>query len=188
MNFVCRKVLLDLITPPLSFTMARRSLLYQTIDAWEERLHVEQQWWVPPDDMLNRGGEWLFRLPHGFGVVLTSSQTIVGWNHISWMEFSNNYKRLRFVTIVSSKGLLLSLPCSSEALILSQPRSKYQSIRSQINPKIFLCSCDSNDLVLHGLLITWILVQVLCYVVPSLVKLRKEGLDGHEKIKSYMCV
>lgn len=31
-------------------------------------------------------------------------------------------------------------------------------------------------------------VQVLCHVVPSLVKLRKEGLDGHEKIKSYMCV
>ncbi|KAG8389358.1 hypothetical protein BUALT_Bualt02G0221000 [Buddleja alternifolia] len=31
-----------------------------------------------------------------------------------------------------------------------------------------------------------ILMQVLCYVVPSLVKLRKEGLDGHEKIKSYI--
>ncbi|PPR87916.1 hypothetical protein GOBAR_AA32771 [Gossypium barbadense] len=28
--------------------------------------------------------------------------------------------------------------------------------------------------------------QVLCHVVPSLVKLRKEGLDGHEKIKSYV--
>ncbi|KAG8493558.1 hypothetical protein CXB51_011740 [Gossypium anomalum] len=27
---------------------------------------------------------------------------------------------------------------------------------------------------------------VLCHVVPSLVKLRKEGLDGHEKIKSYI--
>lgn len=31
-------------------------------------------------------------------------------------------------------------------------------------------------------------VQLLCHVVPSLVKLRKEGLDGHEKIKRYMCV
>lgn len=31
-------------------------------------------------------------------------------------------------------------------------------------------------------------VQVLCHIVPSLVQLRKEGLDGHEKIKSYMCV
>uniref|UniRef100_A0A7N0SYA5 Uncharacterized protein n=1 Tax=Kalanchoe fedtschenkoi TaxID=63787 RepID=A0A7N0SYA5_KALFE len=31
-----------------------------------------------------------------------------------------------------------------------------------------------------------IIMQVLCYVVPSLVKLRKEGLDGHEKIKSYI--
>ncbi|KAL7205975.1 hypothetical protein ACSBR2_018815 [Camellia fascicularis] len=29
-------------------------------------------------------------------------------------------------------------------------------------------------------------LQVLCHVVPSLVKLRKEGLDGHEKIKSYI--
>lgn len=29
-----------------------------------------------------------------------------------------------------------------------------------------------------------ILMQILCHVVPSLVKLRKEGLDGHEKIKS----
>jgi preprotein translocase subunit SecY len=28
--------------------------------------------------------------------------------------------------------------------------------------------------------------QVLCHVLPSLVKLRKEGLDGHEKIKSYI--
>lgn len=33
-----------------------------------------------------------------------------------------------------------------------------------------------------------VLRQVLCHVLPSLVKLRKEGLDGHEKIKSYMCV
>ncbi|CAM8925633.1 unnamed protein product [Rhodiola kirilowii] len=31
-----------------------------------------------------------------------------------------------------------------------------------------------------------IIMQVLCHVVPSLVKLRKEGLDGHEKIKSYI--
>ena len=30
--------------------------------------------------------------------------------------------------------------------------------------------------------------QVLCHILPSLVKLRKEGLDAHEKIKSYMCV
>jgi preprotein translocase subunit SecY len=29
-------------------------------------------------------------------------------------------------------------------------------------------------------------MQVLCHVLPSLVKLRKEGLDGHEKIKSYI--
>ncbi|KAL3626096.1 Preprotein translocase subunit scy2, chloroplastic [Castilleja foliolosa] len=31
-----------------------------------------------------------------------------------------------------------------------------------------------------------ILMQVLCHILPSLVKLRKEGLDGHEKIKSYI--
>ncbi|XP_024981980.1 preprotein translocase subunit SCY2, chloroplastic isoform X1 [Cynara cardunculus var. scolymus] len=31
-----------------------------------------------------------------------------------------------------------------------------------------------------------IVMQVLCYVVPSLVKLRKEGLDANEKIKSYI--
>ncbi|XP_021721565.1 preprotein translocase subunit SCY2, chloroplastic-like [Chenopodium quinoa] len=31
-----------------------------------------------------------------------------------------------------------------------------------------------------------ILMQILCYVVPALVKLRKEGLDGHEKIKGYI--
>lgn len=31
-----------------------------------------------------------------------------------------------------------------------------------------------------------ILMQVLCHIVPSLVKLRKEGLDGHEKIKGYI--
>lgn len=31
-------------------------------------------------------------------------------------------------------------------------------------------------------------LQVLSYVIPSLAKLRKEGLDGQEKIKSYMCV
>ncbi|KAI3986044.1 hypothetical protein MKX01_039126 [Papaver californicum] len=31
-----------------------------------------------------------------------------------------------------------------------------------------------------------ILMQVLCHLVPSLVKLQKEGLDGHEKIKSYI--
>ncbi|KAL8262109.1 hypothetical protein R6Q59_026158 [Mikania micrantha] len=31
-----------------------------------------------------------------------------------------------------------------------------------------------------------IVMQVLCYVVPSLIKLRKEGLDANEKIKSYI--
>eukprot|EP00252_Welwitschia_mirabilis_P002750 TRINITY_DN1271_c0_g1_i1.p1 TRINITY_DN1271_c0_g1~~TRINITY_DN1271_c0_g1_i1.p1 ORF type:complete len:568 (+),score=81.90 TRINITY_DN1271_c0_g1_i1:263-1966(+) len=31
-----------------------------------------------------------------------------------------------------------------------------------------------------------IIMQVLCHVVPSLIKLRKEGLDGTEKIKSYI--
>lgn len=31
-----------------------------------------------------------------------------------------------------------------------------------------------------------IIMQVLCHLVPSLVKLRKEGLDGNEKIKSYI--
>ncbi|XP_020102510.1 preprotein translocase subunit SCY2, chloroplastic [Ananas comosus] len=31
-----------------------------------------------------------------------------------------------------------------------------------------------------------ILMQVLCHIVPSLVKLRKEGLDGQEKIKGYI--
>lgn len=29
-------------------------------------------------------------------------------------------------------------------------------------------------------------MQVLCHVLPSLEKIRKEGLDGHEKIKSYI--
>ncbi|CAH9077430.1 unnamed protein product [Cuscuta epithymum] len=31
-----------------------------------------------------------------------------------------------------------------------------------------------------------ILMQILCHIVPSLVKMRKEGLGGHEKIKSYI--
>jgi len=47
----------------------------------------------------------------------------------------------------------------------------------------FLCFC-----LLWNAFVQDIYVQVLCHVVPSLVKLRKEGLDGHEKIKSYMWV
>ncbi|PRQ34583.1 putative SecY/SEC61-alpha family protein [Rosa chinensis] len=35
-------------------------------------------------------------------------------------------------------------------------------------------------------IIASIILQVLCYAVPSLVKLWKEGLDGQEKIKSYV--
>ncbi|KAF4368300.1 hypothetical protein G4B88_008604 [Cannabis sativa] len=35
-------------------------------------------------------------------------------------------------------------------------------------------------------IIASIIMQVLCHVVPSLVKLRKEGLDAQEKIKSYI--
>ncbi|KAJ1262769.1 hypothetical protein BS78_09G135400 [Paspalum vaginatum] len=31
-----------------------------------------------------------------------------------------------------------------------------------------------------------IVMQVLCHVLPSLEKLRKEGLDGHEKLKGYI--
>lgn len=31
-------------------------------------------------------------------------------------------------------------------------------------------------------------VQVSCHLVPALVKLRKEGIDGNEKIKKYTFV
>lgn len=48
--------------------------------------------------------------------------------------------------------------------------------------------CIDIELDIRSKLIRVISDQVLCYVIPSLVKLRKEGLDANEKIKSYMYV
>nr|AAD24832.1 putative preprotein translocase SECY protein [Arabidopsis thaliana] len=106
--------------------------------------------------------------------------------------FKSEIRRRLFVTavllVLSRVGYFIPLPGFDRRLIP-------QDYLSFVSGSVGECSHFGAEIKLSlfqlGLspqIIASIIMQVLCHVLPSLVKLRKEGLDGHEKIKSYMCM
>ncbi|KAG5043493.1 hypothetical protein JHK87_007408 [Glycine soja] len=104
--------------------------------------------------------------------------------------FKSEIRRRLFVTamliVISRVGYFIPLPGFDRRLIPEDYLSfvagssvVLAQVRSTLKLSIF-------QLGISPQIIASIIMQVLCHVVPSLVKLRKEGLDGHEKIKSYI--
>ncbi|KAL5135009.1 Preprotein translocase subunit SCY2, chloroplastic [Glycine soja] len=105
--------------------------------------------------------------------------------------FKSEIRRRLFVTamliVISRVGYFIPLPGFDRRLIPEDYLSfvagssvdELGDFTAELKLSIF-------QLGISPQIIASIIMQVLCHVVPSLVKLRKEGLDGHEKIKSYI--
>ncbi|KAK7285368.1 hypothetical protein RJT34_20137 [Clitoria ternatea] len=105
--------------------------------------------------------------------------------------FKSEIRRRLFVTavliVISRVGYFIPLPGFDRRLIPQDYLSfvsgssvdELGDFSSELKLSLF-------QLGISPQIIASIIMQVLCHVVPSLVKLRKEGLDGHEKIKSYI--
>ncbi|RDX84903.1 Preprotein translocase subunit SCY2, chloroplastic, partial [Mucuna pruriens] len=105
--------------------------------------------------------------------------------------FKSEIRRRLFVTavliVISRVGYFIPLPGFDRRLI-PQDYLSFVSGSSVDELGDFTAELKLSlfQLGISPQIIASIIMQVLCHVVPSLVKLRKEGLDGHEKIKSYI--
>ncbi|XP_058077718.1 preprotein translocase subunit SCY2, chloroplastic isoform X1 [Magnolia sinica] len=105
--------------------------------------------------------------------------------------FKSEIRRRLFVTavliLVSRVGYFIPLPGFDRRLI---PEDYLSFISGSVADELGDFSAELKlslfQLGISPQIAASILMQVLCHVVPSLVKLRKEGLDGHEKIKGYI--
>ncbi|XP_058738023.1 preprotein translocase subunit SCY2, chloroplastic [Vicia villosa] len=105
--------------------------------------------------------------------------------------FKSEIRRRLFVTavliVISRVGYFIPLPGFDRRLIPKDYMSfvagssvdELGDFSSELKLSLF-------QLGISPQIIASIIMQVFCHVVPSLVKLRKEGLDGNEKIKSYI--
>ncbi|KAK9137237.1 hypothetical protein Sjap_007831 [Stephania japonica] len=104
--------------------------------------------------------------------------------------FKSEIRRRLFVTAVlivfSRVGYFIPLPGFDRRLIPKDYLSFVSGSVDELGDFTSELKLSFFQLGLSPQIAASILMQVLCYVVPSLVKLRKEGLDGHEKIKSYI--
>ncbi|KAK7378351.1 hypothetical protein VNO80_03790 [Phaseolus coccineus] len=105
--------------------------------------------------------------------------------------FKSEIRRRLFVTavliVISRVGYFVPLPGFDRRLI---PEDYLSFVSGSSVDELGDFSAELKlsifQLGISPQIIASIIMQVLCHVVPSLVKLRKEGLDGQEKIKSYI--
>ncbi|CAL0335169.1 unnamed protein product [Lupinus luteus] len=104
--------------------------------------------------------------------------------------FKSEIRRRLFVTavliVISRVGYFIPLPGFDRRLIPDDYMSFVSGSSDELGDFTSELKLSIFQLGISPQIIASIIMQVLCNVVPSLVKLRKEGLDGHEKIKSYM--
>ncbi|KAF5462616.1 hypothetical protein F2P56_018606 [Juglans regia] len=111
-------------------------------------------------------------------------------NNAAESFFKSEIRRRLFVTavliIVSRVGYFIPLPGFDRRLITrdylifgSGSAKDLGDFTAELKLSLFQLGISPH-------IVASIIMQVLCHVVPSLVKLRKEGLDGHQKIKSYI--
>ncbi|XP_052187468.1 preprotein translocase subunit SCY2, chloroplastic [Diospyros lotus] len=104
--------------------------------------------------------------------------------------FKSEIRRRLFVTAVlivfSRVGYFIPLPGFDRRLIPEDYLSFVSGSVDELGDFTAELKLSLFQLGISPQIAASILMQVLCHVVPSLVKLRKEGLDGHEKIKSYI--
>ncbi|KAI9119416.1 hypothetical protein K1719_010091 [Acacia pycnantha] len=104
--------------------------------------------------------------------------------------FKSEIRRRLFVTavliVLSRVGYFVPLPGFDRRLIPQDYLSFVSGSVDELGDYSSELKLSLFQLGISPQIIASIIMQVLCQVVPSLVKLRKEGLDGHEKIKSYI--
>ncbi|KAJ6794309.1 putative preprotein translocase subunit SCY2, chloroplastic isoform X2 [Iris pallida] len=104
--------------------------------------------------------------------------------------FKSEIRRRLFVTavliVVSRVGYFIPLPGFDRRLIPDNYLSFASGSVDELGDFTAELKLSLFQLGISPQIAASILMQVLCHIIPSLVKLRKEGLDGHEKIKSYI--
>ncbi|XVF57441.1 hypothetical protein PTKIN_Ptkin06aG0205600 [Pterospermum kingtungense] len=111
-------------------------------------------------------------------------------NNAAESFFKSEIRRRLFVTavllIISRVGYFIPLPGFDRRLIPQDYLSFASGSVDELGDFSAELKLSFFQLGISPQIVASIIMQVLCHVVPSLVKLRKEGLDGHEKIKSYI--
>ncbi|TYI48993.1 hypothetical protein E1A91_D12G005000v1 [Gossypium mustelinum] len=111
-------------------------------------------------------------------------------NNAAESFFKSEIRRRLFVTaillVISRIGYFIPLPGFDRRLIPQDYLSFASGSVDDLGDFSAELKLSFFQLGISPQIIASIIMQVLCHVVPSLVKLRKEGLDGHEKIKSYI--
>ncbi|XP_021280146.1 preprotein translocase subunit SCY2, chloroplastic [Herrania umbratica] len=111
-------------------------------------------------------------------------------NNAAESFFKSEIRRRLFVTavllVISRVGYFIPLPGFDRRLIPQDYLSFVSGSVDELGDFSAELKLSFFQLGISPQIIASIIMQVLCHVVPSLVKLRKEGLDGHEKIKSYI--
>ncbi|CAL1389769.1 unnamed protein product [Linum trigynum] len=104
--------------------------------------------------------------------------------------FKSEIRRRLFVTaaliVVSRIGYYIPLPGFDRRLIPRDYLSFVSGSVDELGDLTAELKLSFFQLGISPQILASILMQVLCHVLPSLIKLRKEGLDGHEKIKRYI--
>ncbi|KAJ8899534.1 hypothetical protein K2173_018508 [Erythroxylum novogranatense] len=104
--------------------------------------------------------------------------------------FKSEIRRRLFVTavliVISRVGYFIPLPGFDRRLIPQDYLSFVSGSVDELGDFTAELKLSFFQLGISPQIFASILMQVLCHVVPSLVKLRKEGLDGYERIKSYI--
>ncbi|KAJ0981548.1 hypothetical protein J5N97_009803 [Dioscorea zingiberensis] len=104
--------------------------------------------------------------------------------------FKSEIRRRLFVTavliLVSRIGYFIPLPGFDRRLMPEDYLSFASGSMDDLGDFTAELKMSLFQLGISPQIAASILMQVLCHIVPSLVKLRKEGLDGHEKIKGYI--
>ncbi|XP_074319281.1 preprotein translocase subunit SCY2, chloroplastic [Silene latifolia] len=104
--------------------------------------------------------------------------------------FKSEIRRRLFVTaallVLSRIGYFIPLPGFDRRLIPQDYLSFAAGASDQLGDFAPEIKMSLFQLGISPQIAASILMQILCHIVPSLVKLRKEGLDGHEKIKGYI--
>ncbi|XP_059438397.1 preprotein translocase subunit SCY2, chloroplastic isoform X2 [Corylus avellana] len=111
-------------------------------------------------------------------------------NNAAESFFKSEIRRRLFVTailiVISRVGYFIPLPGFDRRLIPQDYLSFASGSVDELGDFTSELKLSLFQLGISPQIIASIIMQVLCHVVPSLVKLRKEGLDGHQKIKSYI--
>ncbi|KAL5796735.1 hypothetical protein ACOSQ2_001555 [Xanthoceras sorbifolium] len=111
-------------------------------------------------------------------------------NNAAESFFKSEIRRRLFVTgvliVLSRAGYFIPLPGFDRRLIPQDYLSFASGSVDDLGDFTAELKLSFFQLGISPQIIASIIMQLLCHVVPSLVKLRKEGLDGYEKIKSYI--